>query len=599
MSEKPETTEISELFTIDLLSVMSEKFTHAKDFGDVVTNDWNAEGWLDLLEKAKAAKNINVMKMMRRLEYAHTYAIVKRGRFWLDDGTEHRIDELPVETVCCRDLPILPAVDNSAQQECCVRVLELDCFEAAKALVDRGMRPAVLNMASPSSPGGGVVHGAAAQEEYLHRASNYLLWSEKLRGPGIKSGYTGQEPLYPMTSDFSVYVTHNVTVFRAPESKGYALIEPFRVGVIACAAINTPTLVPDPGSSYDEQQSADAENPVLRMCSEDVRKTQLKLAAVLSAAHEQGFDSVVLGAFGCGAFKNPSRDVAAIMQSVVSAFRFHFRAIDIAIIEDHNSEDNLLYTFEDTFEYNTAVADVKPVAPARMFDCPANLGDWDAHLVKELYACPATEDPPVLVQRPPPASIVADKVCWLWENQGTWTLYPEEDQEKLECGVAEKQEKVYVGAKEERFVETSKPLENGAVAVPFPVGRGEYARFRIEVYKQCVAADPKRSRKVRRLVPCETAAPSDDRAAQWLWFDTATKTWSPYSEQVQAELEAARANGTATVGVDSEREVVMQSETFVPRGNNDPHAQCHSIEIYTQRRKNDHKRRSKIRRVVE
>ena len=40
---------------------------------------------------------------------------------------------------------------------------------------------------------------------------------------------------------------------------------------------------------------------------------------------------VILGAYGCGAFKNPPEVVAAALKQVVYEFRYYFRVIEFAV----------------------------------------------------------------------------------------------------------------------------------------------------------------------------------------------------------------------------------------------------------------------------
>ena len=53
-----------------------------------------------------------------------------------------------------------------------VSVADEDCLDRARWLTGKGLKVAVLNMASASSPEGGVRAGAGAQEENLHRRSD-------------------------------------------------------------------------------------------------------------------------------------------------------------------------------------------------------------------------------------------------------------------------------------------------------------------------------------------------------------------------------------------------------------------------------------------
>lgn len=69
--------------------------------------------------------------------------------------------------------PIPAAAAAKAPSVPRIRVVEGDCLEAGLALKARGLHPIVLNMANGSSPGGGYLSGSGAQEENLHRRSDY------------------------------------------------------------------------------------------------------------------------------------------------------------------------------------------------------------------------------------------------------------------------------------------------------------------------------------------------------------------------------------------------------------------------------------------
>lgn len=65
-------------------------------------------------------------------------------------------------------------VPQGKNYETQTQVVDQDSFVAARAMVEAGYRPVVLNMANKLSVGGGVEHGSPAQEECLFRASNYF-----------------------------------------------------------------------------------------------------------------------------------------------------------------------------------------------------------------------------------------------------------------------------------------------------------------------------------------------------------------------------------------------------------------------------------------
>jgi uncharacterized protein (TIGR02452 family) len=65
----------------------------------------------------------------------------------------------------------------------------------------------------------------------------------------------------------------------------------------------------------------------------------LKIRTILRIALAHGHDSLVLGAFGCGAFRNPPKHMAELFKAVFAEDEFinRFRKIVFAIVEDHNS----------------------------------------------------------------------------------------------------------------------------------------------------------------------------------------------------------------------------------------------------------------------
>lgn len=82
----------------------------------------------------------------------------------------------------------------------------------------------------------------------------------------------------------------------------------------------------------------------------DTEATKRKMRAILRACFHGGNDAIVLGAFGCGAFRNPPAHIARLFREVFEEpeFRGVFRRLTFAILDDHNAhhshnpEGNLL-----------------------------------------------------------------------------------------------------------------------------------------------------------------------------------------------------------------------------------------------------------------
>jgi uncharacterized protein (TIGR02452 family) len=198
--------------------------------------------------------------------------------------------------------------------EVVVRVISVDCVEAAISLVDEGLNPALLNMANQASPGGGWKTGASAQEEDLFRRSNL---------------HALIDPKYYPLPEFSCTHTPHSLYFRRGVVDGYSFLsEPVRIATISCAAYAQPATR---GS---------------RLAEAEEEGTRRKIEAIFSVAAAHGHDSLVLSAFGCGAFGNPPLAIARLMREACERYSRAFRRIDFAIIDDEAARINGVSNFD-------------------------------------------------------------------------------------------------------------------------------------------------------------------------------------------------------------------------------------------------------------
>lgn len=195
-------------------------------------------------------------------------------------------------------------------------------FEAAEKYVKEGKRVAVLNFANSFSPGGGVVHGARAQEECLCRVSN--LYDCITSPQMIKNFYQPHiESLSDLANDDAIY-SPEVVVFKSDISLPQIRPENewFKVDVITCAA------------PYTNPYECKITLQKLKQLHESRAKQILNIALVNKA------DVLILGAFGCGAFKNPPEIVAKVYKEMLKEYSHSFEVIEFAIYcpdkESHN-----------------------------------------------------------------------------------------------------------------------------------------------------------------------------------------------------------------------------------------------------------------------
>jgi uncharacterized protein (TIGR02452 family) len=218
-----------------------------------------------------------------------------------------------------------------------VRVINEDCLVAYEELVSEGYRPLLLNMANATSPGGGYRRGDGAQEENIFRRSDYYRSLDmELDGRTPTARFhctsnceldrlTGRQKMYPM-DEFGAIYTSGLTVFRQPEDTGYAFMKKpmFNVCAIAIAAYRNPKL-------HDNRFLSSRYSIGMRK----------KIETIFAIAKHHKHDCLILSAFGCGAFRNPPKHVARIFKSVIEQYAGFFKQISFAIIDDHNTGQDL------------------------------------------------------------------------------------------------------------------------------------------------------------------------------------------------------------------------------------------------------------------
>lgn len=203
-------------------------------------------------------------------------------------------------------------------------------FEAAEKLFVRypGSRIAVLNFASPTMPGGGVVSGSGAQEECLCRTSTLypVLTTRRLEA----DYYLKNRRACSYRASDDVIYTPGIVVFKEdslfPTLKDRTLWKKF--DVITSAAPNISREV-----SVDRKEL------------EDIFESRIN--SILGVALLEKVDVLVLGAFGCGAFGNDPRLVSKVFRKVLQDYGNSFRAVEFAVY-CYKIDENYL-AFRNTF----------------------------------------------------------------------------------------------------------------------------------------------------------------------------------------------------------------------------------------------------------
>lgn len=203
-----------------------------------------------------------------------------------------------------------PAVENSQTIHVCSGKRS---FEAAKAY--KGKKTAVLNFANNHAIGG-APFSAGAQEESLCRCSTLLPCLEAMREPFYDrhiSQYMARQ-IGPMGNDDLIY-TPDVVVFKSDERtdpvypKMMEQNEWYKVDVITCAA-------PELMKMYHRPANY-----------EDIITSRIK--KILDVAAKEQVEVLILGKWGCGAFKNPSDVVARVFRTLLK--NYNFETVEFAL----------------------------------------------------------------------------------------------------------------------------------------------------------------------------------------------------------------------------------------------------------------------------
>lgn len=219
----------------------------------------------------------------------------------------------------------VPTFENRFDTDAKIVVSKSTSFGAARKY---NGEIAVLNFASATNPGGGVTHGSFAQEECLCRCST-LYNNLILKEAADKFYIPHRSGLSPLHNDDIIY-TPGVVVFKSDDYKDYGTTK--IVNVITCAA---PNLREDPKNEFNSENTTVpatiSDDDLLELHKQRGRK-------ILSVAAANKNDFVVLGAFGCGAFRNDPKIVAEAYKQILPEFKNAFKVIEFAVFcRDHET----------------------------------------------------------------------------------------------------------------------------------------------------------------------------------------------------------------------------------------------------------------------
>ena len=294
-------------------------------------------------------KNIALLK--------ETLSIMNRGYYYSDEAkvtlqlTKAQMQQayviLPDEIQQMGKSKIRRTIYN--QGRCSIECLKMDSLSAARRQYKDYMQTfthsdkpvLVLNFASPLKPGGGVWTGAKSQEQDLCHKSSLLL---SLESDPSKKFYNYHHNLRTYLASDAMIISPQVEIIR-DENDELLKNMTDTVAVLTCSA---PMVTDDLYGMSNEQY-------------QDILFQ--RIANIFKCAAHFGYDHLVLGAWGCGAFGNDPEVVAglfykAMIESIYDGKRIFelFRKIDFAVLDKTPSKQlyrifRRYFTSENFYKY--------------------------------------------------------------------------------------------------------------------------------------------------------------------------------------------------------------------------------------------------------
>lgn len=197
-----------------------------------------------------------------------------------------------------------------------IEIAENSTFNTARTFTEG--KVAVLNFANPHEAGGGTKRGSRAQEESLCRCSNLynVLSTENL----FENYYSWQKKNTDYLFSDKVVYSPEIQVLKSDDYA--ALDEAFTLDVITCAA---------PYNVYGHALDV----------LENTYKS--RIVNILESAIDNNVDVIILGAFGCGVFRNPPALMAKAFRDILvdGGYYKFFSKVVFAIISLNSYNRNL------------------------------------------------------------------------------------------------------------------------------------------------------------------------------------------------------------------------------------------------------------------
>jgi len=214
-----------------------------------------------------------------------------------------------------------PIIENNETAQIVVK----NCSTMEAIIEERAAKIAVLNFASAKNPGGGFLGGASAQEESLARSSS--LYASLTKDTTMYEYNKIQRTF--LYSDYMIYSPATLFWYN---DEGHLLEKEIIVDVITSP-------VPNKGAMLQHTRTEEIEQ---------IKAVFIKrIEHVLQIANQQNIETLILGAWGCGVFRNEPEEVATLFRKVINEkYSNAFKKIVFAI-RDSSEKKQVLNAFNE------------------------------------------------------------------------------------------------------------------------------------------------------------------------------------------------------------------------------------------------------------
>ena len=257
-----------------------------------------------------------------------TLDIIEKGYYLNSNGEKNNINRAVKEAIENSVLytpDVFPKIEDKIkkireeekeQKKMEVVVNNETTLQAAERLVrEEGYKNTVcLNFASGTNPGGGFLQGSGAQEESLARSSALYPTIAQMDEMYQKN----RDYVSALYKEYMIY-SPQVPVFR--RDNGQLLNEPYKVSFITAPAVNAGVV-----------RARESRENITKI-AETMKK---RIKEILSLALVEGENVLVLGAFGCGVFKNDPEKVASYFKKyLLDNYKFKdlFEKVVFAVLD--------------------------------------------------------------------------------------------------------------------------------------------------------------------------------------------------------------------------------------------------------------------------